>query len=398
MEPKEFLGAMELNNRLAVRWNGGKPEDVKWLAMAGTEVVVAGEATAEFLAAAGKAGMVVVKPEEVSGLVAAGLYPGIRRGPSQRGQDVEVASASREPWVDSNGYLVAYEKAVRGGEVVLGYEANEKAGVKPDVETVVDVPELALIEARVMGGNWVVDLPARHRERLLAGEAKQVAAWKKLGQTAGWLKKNAALLGRGVLPMVTAVVEPGGMSKELANLLFRRGASPRVVGVGGSLEGALVVVAAGVKAVPEGVWAFARKGGMVVVDVPVEGAVVKEEVDRRYVKMGAGTVVSYKRRIVDPSEFALDVIDLVGQKKRAARLWNARAAVAVGMEKGVLAVVNYSGPAREEVQAQMQGHYGRAVLLQPGAADKELKVARRGSCSEVFLPELERLGVVRFTA
>lgn len=380
-----------------------------------------GVATPGLLAAAGVDGIVVpeegsappagalrqARAAELAGLVPAGLWPGIRRGPSQRARDVEVASASREPWVDANSYLVAFERAIRGADILLGFEANEKSGVKPDVETPLDIPELALIEARIMGGNWIVDLPARHRERLQAGDPKMTAAWNRLGQTAKWLKENRRWLGLPVLPIITALVEPGGMSREIVNLLFRRGASPRVESAAAYSPSPTVqvLVAAGLRQAPPAAWAFAERGGTVVTDSPAppSAKLLREEPDRKFLQLGSGTLVTYNKRIADPSEFALDVIDILKHPRRATRLWNARAAVPVAMQgptarEAVLAIVNYSSPAQEEIQARIQGRFSQALLLQPGKPDKSLKVALRGSTTEVFLPELERLALIRFTA
>jgi hypothetical protein len=46
--------------------------------------------------------------------------------------------------------------------------------------------------------------------------------------------------------------------------------------------------------------------------------------------------------------------------------------------------------------ARVQGHFSRATLVRPEAAPLTLKTARRGSTTEVFVPELLRLGVVVF--
>lgn len=330
------------------------------------------------------------------GWVADGIWPGVRRG-AARGRDIEVASASREPWVDANGYLAAYDRAL-GGAGILAYQA----GTRMDIEVPYDTAELALIEARVAGGNCIVDLPPRFRAGLEAKEAKAVAAWARLVKTAAWLKEHRSLMGRPVLGEVTALVEPGRATRELANLLYRRGASPALVSAASVPgPGILVLVAAGLKQVPEA--AFAQ--GTVVIDsaVPTGAKLVREEADRGFYLLGKSTVVAYKKRIVDPSEFAMDVIDIVTHKRRAARLWNAGSAIPLAMAgerqgEALLHIVNYGSPTREELQAKIQGHFSKATLLCPEAAPKALAVARRGSGTEVFVPSLQRLAIVRFSS
>jgi hypothetical protein len=390
---------------LMIRWKDGEAAHLPLLQTLKPDVVISETPVPEFE----KAGLKVVPSAGLGrvGLgrvVSDGLWPGIRRGPSRRGQEVEVASASREPWVDANGYLVAYHRALDPKTpVLLAHEANERAGVKPDVEIPYGTAELALIEARVGGGNFVVDLPERYRQGLLAGEAKATAAWKALARTAAWLKQNEALFGRSALPQVMAMVEPGGATREIANLLHRRGASPLLVSTLPGPAKPLALVVAGLKQVPAACFQVAEEGGIVVADqknLP-SMTLIREETDRLFYRLGKGTLVAYRRPIVDPSEFAMDVIDLITHRRRATRLWNALSAIPLATEgeragEALLHVVNYGSAAKEEIQAHIQGHFSKALLLSPEKAPLVLKTARRGPSTEVFLPTMERLAVVRF--
>lgn len=350
-------------------------------------------------------------PEGVDGVVSLnepgwatdGLWPGVRQSAKRgRGRDVEVASASREPWVDANAYLVEYHRAL-GSPGVLAYGAGDRT----DLEVPYDTAELALIEARVAGGNYIVDLPPRFRAGLALQEPKAMAAWRHLVTTAAWLKANRGSMGHPVLPKVTALVEAGPATRELANLLHRRGASPALASaerVPRPSAEILVLVAAGLKQVPALAFAHATGGATVVIDraAPEEAKLMREEADRGFYSMGRGTVIAYKKKIVDPSEFAMDVIDVVTHKRRATRLWNASAAIplaTMGSRQGeaILHIVNYGSPTTEELQARIQGHYAKATLLRPEAGPQELRASRRGTGTEVFVPSLQRLAIVRFS-
>jgi len=387
--------------QLVVRWKDGAAGHLPLLQTLRPDVVVSDTAVPDFE----KAGLKVVPSAALGRVVTDGLWPGIRRGPSRRGREVEVASASSEPWVDANGYLVAYHRALDAKTpVLLAYEANEKAGVKPDVEIPYGTSELALIEARVGGGNFVVDLPVRYRSGLIAGEAKATEAWKSLARTAAWLKQNEALFGRPALAQVMAMVEPGGATREIANLLHRRGASPLLCGALPGNAKPLALVVAGLKQIPVECFKVAEEGGLVVTDQKAlpGTTLIREETDRVFCRLGNGTVVAYRKPIVDPSEFAMDVIDLITHRRRATRLWNALSAIPLATDgerpgEALLHVVNYGSPAREEIQAHIQGHFSKATLLSPEKAPVVLKTVRRGPSTEVFLPTLERVAVVRFS-
>src|SRR6266540_6835324 len=65
-----------------------------------------------------------VLPEEEIAAVAwkEGTWPGVTRGPNVPGRGDETASASREPWVDANGYRIGWLKALYPNKpAVLGY-------------------------------------------------------------------------------------------------------------------------------------------------------------------------------------------------------------------------------------------------------------------------------------
>lgn len=341
-------------------------------------------------------------PAEVGRVVRDGTWPGVRRPGKRISREEEAASASAEPWVDANGYLVEYFRA-------LTPERPVWMGQKPPAGEEVLVPpgtvELALAEARLAGGNFVVDLPLAWRRQLEAGDEKAYGALAKLASINQWLKQQAAWCGLPALPVVTAWVEMGVATREVANLLHRRGACPTLKRVGEAVPaGAVGLVAAGLKTVPGELLAGVSRGGVLVVDQPLSSAArkVKEEVDRDFYAWGQGQVVVYRKRVLDPSEFALDVIDLVGHKRRAARVWNAPAVLymaTAGRRTGeaALRLLNYGESRREDVQARIQGHYSKAWLKRPEGADVELPVARRGEMSEVFVPDLGRAAIVQFS-
>ena len=332
----------------------------------------------------------IIGAELVPNTVASGLWPGIR-SPSKQG-DADVASASREPWVDANGYLAAFQKAL-GLTTVLAHEHKDPARGVP-----FDTLELALIEARVNGGNFILSVEPRHRAALLANDAKALEAWRSLARTAAWFRANENLFNRPTLPIMTALVEPGYPTSEIANLLFRRGASPALATQVPNTGGIQVLVAAGLKTVPPSVYNHAAAGAIAVIDTahPKGWKTVKEDTDRTLYSHGKGQIAAYHKRIQDPSEFALDCIDLLTHRRRAARLWNAPSAIPLATAGGLLHIIQYGAPLTNEVQARVQGIYKSATLFRPEAPPLPLKIYRRGATTEVFPPAIHRLAVVKF--
>ena len=96
------------------------------------------------------------------------------------------------------------------------------------------------------------------------------------------------------------------------------------------------------------------------------------------------------------------MIDIVTHKSRPVRLWNAPAVVALvtsspRASERLVHLVNYGKPVTSEMQIRVQGHYTRATLLRPDASSVTIKTAARGTTTEVFVPELRRLGVLVFS-
>lgn len=410
--------AVDFARQLVARWPQPEAAHVRLLQQAGIRAIVCDSPDAAFTSAAVSAGIAIAAESELSaaGAVTRGLWPGIRRpGRQLNWENNLVASASAEPWIDSNCYLTPLERALSPApprSPVIAFEAGPKAGLPADRSVPFATLELALAEARLQGGNYILSVDPRYRQALLAGEAQARAAWESLARTAAWLDEHAGFWGREVPGAITTLVEPGAASAEIANLLYRRNGSPRLVNAAslGAPDPAhiLVLVAVGLKTVPEAVWKHAEAGSTVVIDNPAlvrpSWRRLRPAADRDFYSAGRGQVLVYKKRIAEPSEFALDVIDVVGHRRRTARLWNARSAVAfatAGPRPGeaLLNIINYGARQREdEVQARIHGHFKTATLLRPEAPAVTLKTSPRGLATEVFLPTLQNVAVIHFRA
>ena len=401
--------AVDYSRDLIIRWPEAPPALARQLRQWGVAAVSG--AGGDFAAACRQAGIEVLGPDSVreagpAELGAApatstvalktGLWPGIAREPAIKDRGDETASASKEPWVDSNGYWLQVLRALYPGRPAL------LSAAPPPRERMVpfDSMELALVEARLWGGNCILEPDARLREATQAGDAKALEAWRALAAAARWLRENqAAFLGPAV-PAVTVLVEPGEPTAEIANLLFRRNASPAVVAAlpAPDPRSRKVLVAVELKNTDfRRLIPHAESGTIVVVNrrPTFSRQPDRVETDRDFYTIGRGRLVVYKGPVSDPSEFALDILDLVGQKQRTVRLWNAPAAVARVTGGADLHLVNYGSRLDEEFPVRVQGHFARATLLRPERTAVELKPARRGTMTEVLLSGIRRAALVR---
>ena len=123
--------------------------------------------------------------------------------------------------------------------------------------------------------------------------------------------------------------------------------------------------------------------------------------DRGFYTLGAGRILVYKESIVDPGDFALDVLDLAA-RRRPVRLWDASAVIGMASQaqdraKLTLRLVNYGSPTRGDIMAQVRGIYNSATLLRPGQPSITLRTCRRGANTDVLVPGFRRVALVVFS-
>lgn len=410
---------LDLSRQVVLRWNDAEPKHASLLREAAVNCVLLARPDEQFARACRAAGIGTIAEDQVQFLsveelesakpgkpvaLTDGECPGISRGPNVQGRGDEVASASTQPWVDADGFWIGYLRALSPDRApVLGYVPKLGDRMVP-----FDSLELALIDTWVCGGNYLLSPAPHFRKALLEGDEKARAAWRDLGRTARWLQQQISLFRQPTFPIITMLVEAGESTAEIASLLYRQNASPALVRADQppppdpARRLAMVAVDLKPPALPvrNRILAHAEAGASVVVNGDwwrnSRLKKVKSQEDRDFYELGRGQVVAYREAIADPSEFALDVIDVVGHRSRAVRLWDAPAVIALATGKGVLHCINYGSPARSEIQARIQGSFSKATLLRPEAPPRQLKAVRRGTTTEVFIPGLRRLGVVVF--
>ena len=398
--------AFDLWDRVVLRWDSTSSCEALLEAGGIDAVVPSGAVRLLPLAEAGGA-----RPGEVVA-IKSGVWPGAHV--TQRGGGF-VAGATARAWVDANSYLIGYLRALYPGRPpVLGYLPDQDAGLAAGQVIAYDSLELALADAWCAGGNYILAPDAAYRDALLAGNEAALAAWKRLGRTARWLKEHRAVFRRPPSGAITVLVETGDATREIANLLSRHSASPELLAAARlpapDPSQRAIMVAAGLQSISQNLGsallAHARAGATVVTDHcggdawwRVRGLAPERRFeDREFYTVGSGRVVAYKEAIADPGDFALDVLDLAADR-RSVRMWEMSAAIAMASIEGrraTLRVVNYGSPARSDVMVHVHGLFGSATLMRPESDPVSLRTYRRGGNTEVMLPGLSRVAVVEF--
>ena len=350
-------------------------------------------------------------------ILKAGLWPGVRSPPNVEGRGIEVATASREPWVDSNAYLLGYLRGMFPDRpAALSYRADAAAGISDGRAVPYESLEVALVEAKLAGGNVVLSVEDDYRRALLSGDAEAGAAWESLGKTARFLRQNRDALERPNRSRIAVSAGTPAESGEILNLLYRRNLFPLVYPIGALpvLDSSRVraLVAANIPAPGRGelrrIEGYVRAGGLLVA-APSDRATpawwlfegvekTSADRDRDQYSFGSGRIVAYHDPILDPSEFALDVIDLVGVRVRDLRLWNAPAVVGLAAQhtrsSAQVHLINYDTPLEQGFPARVDGIFRTATLRDATGETRPLKAVKRGEMTEVWIDRLGRLAII----
>lgn len=433
-----LFGAFDPSRDLIVRWPAPDTQAVALLKQLGAAAVVLPENSEAVARACREAGIltgvaydaleteqatraraskqtgqlqfVYLKPEQIHWNVApahaalrAGQWPGVRP------RDPGSASASESPWIDANSYYVVYLRGLFPKRAaLLGYLPDEEAGVSKDRVLPYNTLEMGLAEAIAAGGNVILTVPDDYRKALVAGDAKALKAWESLARMARFLKEREFHQ-----PLATRVAVAANSLEhhgELLNMMYRRNVAPAVFDPSAMPGyGAFrILVASGVGSVPgvhKAALDFAAAGGALMAapaenEKPwwTEGARKTgsgEEFD--FYAFGKGKIVGYREPIIDPAEFALDVIDVQGSAKRDLRLYNAESVVGIPrrLSGGAVSVelINY-GAYLQDFLLRVEGAYRKATLHRPEGPPVTLKLIRQGSGTEIEIPDLDRFASV----
>lgn len=350
-------------------------------------------------------------------ILAAGLWPGVRAPPNVPGRGIEVATASREPWIDTNPYLVGYLRGMfPNRDAVLGYRPDGAAGITGGRAVPHASVEVALVEAFLAGGNYVMSLPDDFRNALLSSAPDAIAAWQSLGRTSAYLRENAEQIRRPNRSRIVAAAGSLAESGEILNLMYRRDLFPVVHPASdlpvldSSHTRGLVYAnldapdAAGLRRI----MGYVRAGGLLIAapanrETPkwwlADGAEkTRSDKDRDHFSLGNGRIVAYHDPALDPSEFALDVIDLVGIQTRDLRTWDAPTIVGSAVEAGRGAaqvhLVNYDEPRDQGFPTRVDGVFRRATVRELDGKVRTLKAVKRGEMTEVWVDRIGRFALI----
>jgi hypothetical protein len=338
-------------------------------------------------------------------------WPGIKLSRSG-GADEASAGPTGEPWVDSNGWNIRLNREQRPGANVWTDVAPKQSGLP------VSAYLLAIADAAVYGGRWVISLDEQLARRIAAQDPEALAAWKHITNAAAffaghqeWREYRAdAVLG--VVSSISGKDE--FFSHELLNLVARTNQQYRIIlkssATDASWRGLRAIMYADAEP-PEAdlrkqLVAFADAGGLLISGPgwgragarPGSGEHPRYDV----FAVGKGSVAVAKEPLDDPYMAAQDAVVLMSHRYELLRFWNSGPVgsfltVAPDERRALVQMLFYAGGPEANRTVRLARNYRRAKLWTlDDPAPREVEVVVQKDAVEVHLPPVAQYAALEF--
>jgi hypothetical protein len=319
----------------------------------------------------------------------AGMAPGARNL-----SEMGIRGApSSEPWIQSNIWLVrSFGLAMSSRPVWISSQLEGASAVDY---------ALAVADAAVAGGRWIVSLDDALRPKLRARDASALETWRRVSSYLKFGESHAAWRTLAPYGNVGIVLDPASTNQNLAdeylNLATRRQVPYRLVARTGLNAAAIAKFRALVAIELEPPSAderkllqdFAENGGLVIAGPSWGGAPKTEPLAE--LPAGKGRVVVY--RDPDPEAVARDLKELLSDDDLGVVPFNVPSVVtfASGAAPGqplLVQLLNYFDHPVETITLRVGGKFGSARLETPEGAAVDLPLRYAEGRTEVTIPRL----------
>jgi hypothetical protein len=302
-----------------------------------------------------------------------GVWPGIHLGED----GVAKAAPTGAPWIETNSGFLRFLRARAGKPVWMGVRPPEGEVVK--VERYLQ----AVGDAAMVGARWIVALDSDRNERLMAGEEKALADWKRIAtELEFWQEHRAGTLYEpcGQLALIQDVDSGGLLSNGIIDMLTARHTPLRTLPppelTAQAIDGSSVALSIDPPALSDDqntvLKDFARGGGMLLKAPP--GWDIQQE---------SGQVAVAEKDVEVLDDIWHGVNMTIGRENLGVRLFNVASmrselVAAPDGEPAVLHLVNYSDYPVENITVRPRLDYAKATVYLPGEEPLDLEIFENG--------------------
>ena len=328
-----------------------------------------------------------------------GEWPSVRRSSGRGSAD---AGPTGMPWIDANGWrvrLAQYQAPDR--KIWLDYTPPANPGIAGY--------RLAIAEASVYGARWIISPDDDLRKGLAAGRAESVSGWKQLSADIQFFEGRREWFAFKPVSVIGIACDFAGdnefIGTEALNLLTRRHVAWRIIGEKSPLDGLKAVLFIGERT-PERLINFARQGGLLVCQRPVEGtgAVIQDHRTFDLRAFGKGQVAAARSPWSDPYALASDVHTVMSRRYDPVRLWNAGSFLTHYVEapdgrRAVVHLLNYSSrePSHDMTLGLAKTYHSARMITPESETPLKPLPAGQGQGIEIQLPPVRVYAAIEVT-
>lgn len=329
-----------------------------------------------------------------------GEWPGVQ-SPRAAGNEA-TGGPTGNPWVDSNGWKIRLESALKHGKTIW-VDAAPKDRVFPDSYV------MAFADSASHGGRWIITLDDQFAGTLAQKQPQALDTWKKLAAAADFFNKHKAWNNCAPAAVMGIVSSFAGdnefMGQELCNLVARTNQQYRIVlkdqMTPASLAGLKAIIYADAEAPSAAlkgeILQFVQTGGTLITGPkwgPPPGTPAKYEDHRRYNSrvLGKGKVAIAKADLDDPYVVANDAVVIFSHRYELLRFWNGGSVgsyytVAPDKKRAVVHLLFYSNRGPASMAIRVVGKFRSGNLLTLDRKEpRAIEMVQQKDAVELHLP------------
>ena len=319
-----------------------------------------------------------------------GTYQGVWPGVQIQKDGAAVSAPSGSPWIDTNAGFLRFVRAAAGGRPV--WIANTPP---PGTAITTERYLQAIADAESAGAHWVIALDDDLGRRLLAGEAKALDAWRRMGELLSFYSGHPewrAMRAWSTLALLEDVNSGALLAGGIVDMLAAKHTAVLPVPLRSFGEGSLAGTTMAVNVDPaaltttqrEALKAWTRAGNTLLTAPP--GWKMPMPDDPRQ-------IVLNRDQIAKLGEIWRELNSLTNSRNPGGKVFNAPSTISnlLAGPAGrpvVLQLVNYSDYPVEDVTVRLPGHFSRVKLLAPGEAPKPVEIFEQDGVTEISIPKL----------
>ena len=336
-----------------------------------------------------------------------GEWPGVNFRGGSGGQ--AAGGPTGVPWVDSNGWRIRLESALRPEKQVWIDAAPPERGVRLTGDSYL----VAVADSAAYGGRWLITLDPALAAGLTEQKPGSLAVWKRIAATAAFFAGHKEWTGYVPEAAMALVSDFSGdnefFSQEMLNLLARAGGHYLVVrkdtAGASTFNGVRAVIYADAAPPDPGlrknILSFVEGGGMLITTSkwgPVSGAPAKGSEHPRYTvrAAGKGRIAQANPDPDDPYVMANDAVLLVSHRYDLVRFWNGGATgsfytVSADRKKAVVHLLFYADRGPDSASVRIAGRYRGVKAATVDVAElPNVGVKSEKDAVELHLPQVSQ--------